>query len=203
MISSLPSACAWVIKTASIFLRPYFGNNSKADARNVLPASITTVLHKSEEEEASKYNLLRVHRARRTHTGLPSFPFILNRALVLRLAFFFPSGVSADVQALHCGSPGEAVRHFICGRLLEVPVPRKMNSRSPPPEDEDGEDASWITIEGKSDCLSDSQCSVQCTHGTGETGATRTSKDGERLLILERENRSQGNCLPCPAWLEG
>jgi hypothetical protein len=46
--------------------------------------------------------------------------------------FFFPSGCSVDKQVRHGGlilSAG-SVKHSMCGRLLDVPVPRNMSSTS-------------------------------------------------------------------------
>lgn len=42
-----PSACACVMRTASMRRRPYFGNHSIAAAWKLLPASTTMVLHES------------------------------------------------------------------------------------------------------------------------------------------------------------
>lgn len=63
-----------------------------------------------------------------THALLPSFAFMRNTALVFLRIFFRPSGLRVDKHVLHCGSPGGAVKQAICGRLDDVPVPRKMSS---------------------------------------------------------------------------
>ena len=68
------------------------------------------------------------------------------RALVFLLAFFLPSGLNVDKHVVHTRSPGDAVKHLICGRLLEVPVPRKMNSSS--------SDVACALIHGCKDTLS-------------------------------------------------
>lgn len=64
-----------------------------------------------------------------THRCFPSFPLIRRAAEVFLLMFFFPSGVSVERHVRHGRSSGPAVKHSICGRLDEVPVPRKMTSK--------------------------------------------------------------------------
>lgn len=69
-----------------------------------------------------------MQRIRPTHTFCPSLSVILNAELVFRRQFFFPCSVNVDRHVLQGLSPGGAVRHSTCGRLDEVPVPRKMSS---------------------------------------------------------------------------
>ena len=60
----------------------------------------------------------------------PSWGWIraTRRARQHTLLFFRPSGVSVARQALHGLAPGGAVRQSTCGRVDEVPVPRRMSS---------------------------------------------------------------------------
>jgi len=72
-------------------------------------------------------------------------------ALVFRRMFFLPSGLSVDKHVLHGGlllSSG-SVKHSMCGRLLEVPVPRKMMSISPLEGVDAGNTGTGMTGEGR------------------------------------------------------
>ena len=62
------------------------------------------------------------------HAKLSSLLQTRNRPLVFLRMFFFPSGKRVDKHVLQGGWSGDAVKHSICGRLEEVPVPRKINS---------------------------------------------------------------------------
>lgn len=111
------------MRTASIFLSPYFGNHSNAAARKVFPTSITITL---EKVGFKKY----ICETYYSHFGSPCLSFTRTRALVFLRAFFFPSGFNVDKHVLQTRPPGGAVRHLIWGKLLDVPVPRNMNSSS-------------------------------------------------------------------------
>lgn len=65
-----------------------------------------------------------------THDVEPFLSFTRITALVFLRAFFFPSNVSAERHVLHRGISAGAVRHSMWGKLLDVPVPRKISSMS-------------------------------------------------------------------------
>lgn len=83
-----------------------------------------------------------------THTflPLPSFAFILTTADVFLLILFFPSGVRVDRHVLHFRPSGGDVKQSTCGRLDEVPVPRKISSTGPP---DDAELSLWERLSGE------------------------------------------------------
>lgn len=63
--SDSPSACGWVSRTASIFLRPNFGKNSSAEERKDFPQSTRMVLHKRNKEVSDRrHGLKSVETAR-------------------------------------------------------------------------------------------------------------------------------------------
>lgn len=42
--------------------------------------------------------------------------------------FLFPSGRNVERHVRHCFPPGGSVKHSMCGRLDDVPVPKKISS---------------------------------------------------------------------------
>lgn len=68
---------------------------------------------------------------RNTHVFFPSLPAVTRTtADVLRLMFFFPSGVSVERQVLQGSLLGGEVKQSKDGIEDDVPVPRKMSSIS-------------------------------------------------------------------------
>ena len=87
-----------------------------------------------------------------TYTFFPSVPSTRTMADVFLLIFFLPSGVSVERHVRHGSCSGGAVRHEMLGRLLEVPVPKKIRSNT-------GVDSRWHTA-GMSRRVGEGACKI-------------------------------------------